>query len=94
MKEINEQSFQLIKQIANNISESKKLSKGIAVEDNLPHVIGVKLTNRCNLRCKHCYEWNEDGYHHNLIGDYQKADVDLDIVKKCIDGTEKTKAMF
>ena len=29
----------------------------------LPEEIAFKLTNRCDLRCTHCYQWNDDGYH-------------------------------
>ena len=32
----------------------------------VPSSVGIKLTNRCNLRCKHCFEWSETGYHHNM----------------------------
>lgn len=46
------------------------------------------------MRCKHCYEWNESGYHHNLPKDYKNTDIDLSIITKCIKETEKTRAMF
>ena len=62
MKEIDEKSFDLIKKVASNISISKKISQGLDENSDIPYVIGIKLTNRCNLRCKHCYEWNESGY--------------------------------
>ena len=67
MKEIDEKSFDLIKKVASNISISKKISQGLDENSDIPYVIGIKLTNRCNLRCKHCYEWNESGYHHRII---------------------------
>ena len=94
MKEITETSFNLIKQVAANISSSKKLAKGIDNNTNLPNVVGIKLTNRCNLRCKHCYEWNNDGYHHNMSKEYQNTDIDFELLEKCIKETSGTKAMF
>lgn len=94
MKEISEQSFDMIKKVAANISKAKKFAKGLPGSANAPSVIGIKLTNRCNLRCKHCYEWNDDGYHHNLSGDYKNADIDIKIIEKCIDETKDTNAMF
>lgn len=94
MKEITEQSFDMIKKVTMNISKAKKIAKGIPDTVNAPNVIGVKLTNRCNLRCKHCYEWNDDGYHHNLSNDYKNADIDIKIIEKCIRETKETDAMF
>lgn len=94
MKEINEQSFDMIKKVALNISKAKKIARGMPDAVNAPNVIGIKLTNRCNLRCKHCYEWNEAGYHHNLTNDYKNADIDIGIVEKCIQETKETDAMF
>lgn len=94
MKEINEQSFDMIKKVARNISAAKKIAKGQPHAGDAPNVIGIKLTNRCNLRCKHCYEWNDDGYHHNLSKDYKNADIDIALALKCIKETEKTDAMF
>lgn len=94
MKEIDEKSFDLIKKVASNISIPKKISQGLDENSDIPYVIGIKLTNRCNLRCKHCYEWNESGYHHNLPKDYKNTDIDLSIITKCIKETEKTRAMF
>lgn len=94
MKEIDEQSFDRIKKVALNISRAKKIAKGMPGAGNAPSVIGVKLTNRCNLRCKHCYEWNEDGYHHNLSGEYKNADIDIAIIEKCVRETKETDAMF
>lgn len=94
MKEINEQSFDLIKKVAFNISKAKKIAKGMPDAGRVPNVIGMKLTNRCNLRCKHCYEWNEDGYHHNLPQDYKSADIDFTIIEKCVRETKQTEAMF
>lgn len=94
MKEINEQSFDMIKKVALNISKAKKIAKGIPVAAHVPNVIGIKLTNRCNLRCKHCYEWNDAGYHHNLSNDYKNADIDIGIIQKCLQETKQTDAMF
>lgn len=32
----------------------------------IPDEIGLQLTNRCNLRCKECFQWNDDGHHRRL----------------------------
>ena len=43
-----------------------------------PAGIGIKLTNRCNLRCKHCYQWSETGHHHFMSEEAQKLDFPYD----------------
>lgn len=72
------------------------VSKGIKEKEDfateLPYIIGLKLTNRCNLRCKHCYEWNEQGYHHNLSQKEQNQDLDLELFQKIMNETKEVKS--
>src|ERR1700760_4024418 len=42
----------------------------------LPDEVSFKLTNRCNLRCHHCYEWGADGYHHAFEADERNRDLE------------------
>ena len=28
----------------------------------LPQEVSLQLTYKCNLRCTHCYQWNEQGF--------------------------------
>lgn len=78
------------------IENSKRVSKGLKFDDafctELPQIVGIKLTNRCNLRCKTCYEWNEAGYHRNMPRDEQNREIDFDLVKKVIEETEPVKS--
>ena len=53
----------------------------------LPDEIEFKLTNRCNLRCDHCYEWNEDGYHRQMETAERNSDLDIAVVAKVLDAT-------
>ena len=86
-------NFEQIKHFAANISRSKKLKKDDSGY-SVPDAVGIKLTNRCNLRCKHCYEWNKQGYHHQLSDDIRSMDVDFEIIKKCVEETRESNAMF
>jgi len=63
---------------------------------NLPHEIGLKLTNRCNLRCTHCYQWNDDGYHHNYENEELKkaGDLSITIVEDILKRTESAKSVL
>ena len=45
----------------------------------VPQEIGLKLTNRCDLRCTHCFQWNDVGFHRNLEKKEVKVQGDLDI---------------
>jgi len=55
----------------------------------LPDEIEFKLTNRCNLRCDHCYEWNEDGYHHDMDAAERNGDLDIGVVAKVLEATRE-----
>ena len=58
----------------------------------LPEEVAFKLTNRCNLRCKHCYQWNEDGHHHDLDQTEQNRDLDFSVIEKVFASTHELKS--
>ena len=58
----------------------------------LPDEISFKLTNRCNLRCHHCYEWSEDGYHRTFEAEERNRDLDISVVVKLLDATRESGA--
>ncbi len=58
----------------------------------VPEEIAFKLTNRCNLRCQHCYQWNEDGHHHNLDRAEQNEDLDIAVIEKVFAATNAVKS--
>src|ERR1700752_837545 len=53
----------------------------------LPDEISFKLTNRCNLRCHHCYQWGDAGHHRALEADERNRDLDISVVAKVLDAT-------
>jgi radical SAM protein with 4Fe4S-binding SPASM domain len=57
----------------------------------LPQELAFKLTNRCDLRCTHCYQWNETGYHHRLTKEGH-GDLELSIVAKVLEATSAVKS--
>lgn len=61
---------------------------------DVPHDIGLKLTNRCNLRCTHCFQWDIGGYHHALdkIELKKEGDLSIDIIKEILQKTKDVKA--
>jgi radical SAM protein with 4Fe4S-binding SPASM domain len=86
-------SFEILKKTMRSISVPKReRGTNSRFATDLPENVGVKLTNRCNLRCKHCYQWNDTGYHRKLAKDIQKQDIDLGIMAKILNSTRKTKS--
>lgn len=61
---------------------------------DLPQEIGLKLTNRCNLRCTHCFQWNEEGYHNQFAqNELAKAgDLPFDVVRHLLEETRAIKS--
>lgn len=90
---VTKNEFEIIKKSISNISNAKKCrEKSSYLATDIPNILGVKLTNKCNLRCAHCYEWNVDGYHRNMDVDTQNAELDLDIFKKIMESTKESKS--
>lgn len=58
----------------------------------LPEVLGIKLTNRCNLRCTHCYQWNESGHHRDMGWAEQNLDLDVSVIERVLDETRAVQS--
>lgn len=58
----------------------------------IPTSLGIKLTNRCNLRCTHCFEWSVNGYHHNMDKRIIAEDIPLSMILDLLLFTKPTKA--
>ena len=58
----------------------------------LPEEIAFKLTNRCDLRCAHCYQWGADGYHHHLAAGDRHGDLDLALVARMLEATRPVRS--
>lgn len=82
-----------IKRTTNLISEIRcGKKKNIAFSTALPKMIGLKLTNSCNLRCRHCYEWSQTGFHHLLGSDAQKDEISYECIKSVLSQTFHCKS--
>jgi radical SAM protein with 4Fe4S-binding SPASM domain len=91
-QEINQKEFEIIKKSAKSISNARRAVLSGDFYDKLPSILGFKLTNQCNLRCSHCYEWNDEGYHNNMDDCYKNMDLDFSIVEKCFYETREIKS--
>ncbi len=82
----------LNKTIKNVVETKRKRGKDATYATELPEFVAIKLTNRCNLRCKHCYQWNETGYNTFLKKEEQKEEIELDILQKVLQETKKAES--
>ncbi len=58
----------------------------------VPEEIGVKLNNSCNLRCTHCFEWNETGFHRDFGRVEQRQEIDINVIARLLEATEVAKS--
>lgn len=78
---------------AKNISISHRMRKrDPGYFSALPQEIGLQLTYRCNLRCAHCFQWNNEGFFHTLDEDVKRQDLDFSIVEKVFYETRDQKS--
>lgn len=89
---IDQKEFEIIKVAAKNISSARRAAATGDFYEKVPSILGFKLTNRCNLRCAHCYEWNKDGYHNKMDLESKNKDLDYAILEKCMEETREMKS--
>src|SRR3954451_10403760 len=58
----------------------------------LPEEIAFKLTNRCDLRCSHCYQWSEEGYHRSLPLAERGGDLSLSVIAQALEATREIRS--
>lgn len=83
--------LRIVKRSGADIAASKARAGSPAV-DALPREVGLQLTNRCNLRCAHCFQWGGTGGHHYLPTAAQRADLDFEIVRKVFAATRAVRS--
>lgn len=86
-------AFEKLRRIAPNLLDSRRAGEdGDWRARQLPEEVAFKLTNRCDLRCDHCYQWNDSGYHHGLAAAEKRGDLDLAIIAKVLAATRALKS--
>jgi sulfatase maturation enzyme AslB (radical SAM superfamily) len=70
----------------------RELQKDAGYATPLPEEVGLQLTYRCNLRCDHCFQWNEDGSYHRLPILQQRDELDIDVIESVLRATSQNKA--
>ena len=59
-----------------------------------PKQVSLKITNKCNLRCKMCAQWGESGYNFTRPGKVVNKEVSLEVYKKLVDDVAPDKPIF
>lgn len=89
---LDKKSFEILKNTMQNIVVANRKNSDPTFSTSLPREVAFKLTNKCNLRCKHCYQWNEEGYHKKMGKSYQNQEMDFDVIKNVIRDTRSIKS--
>ncbi|UUZ96890.1 radical SAM protein [Paenibacillus sp. P25] len=90
---IDKQAFEIMKRTMRNMAVPyRERVKNPKYHTPVPESIGIKLTNRCNLRCIHCFQWNEDGYHQTMDKEEQNKDIDMEVLRKILEETKEAKS--
>lgn len=86
-------SFERLKKTIKNMSASRReLEKNSTFATKIPQEVGIQLTSRCNLRCKHCFEWNEEGFNWFICEKQRNNDIDFTIIEKIFRETHEQKS--
>jgi len=59
-----------------------------------PRYIDIKMTNRCNLRCKMCGQWGEQGTYRNAPAEVLRQEIELPALKRLADQVAHFRPMF
>ena len=86
-KGLNREEFDRIKEA---LKYRKKAEKEPA-EGYAPLDLGLFLTPRCNLRCRHCFEWNETGFLRSAENTRTNCELPLEMIEACLSYTEDAK---
>ncbi|GHH76878.1 radical SAM protein [Streptomyces sulfonofaciens] len=90
---LNEKEFADIKHTVSIRSRSRAaLRKNRSYAADIPREVSLQLTYRCNLRCTHCYQWNEQGFFRDWSVDRQRTELDTAIVADVLRETAQVPA--
>lgn len=53
----------------------------------LPREFSLQLTYACNLRCKHCYQWNDQGFFHEYSMEKVRSELDITLIERLLKET-------
>jgi radical SAM protein with 4Fe4S-binding SPASM domain len=93
VKTLNAREFADIKHtvaIRSKARRNQRADPGYAAP--IPDEISLQLTFRCNLRCSHCYQRNEQGFFRDWSPSRQRTELDVEVVERVLSATAENRA--
>ena len=85
--------FDRMKKSMGNLSKAVRARKtNPAYAASAPEEIGIQLTYRCNIRCEHCFQWNDQGFFHHLSKEEVRDELSAEVVEKILFETREAKS--
>jgi MoaA/NifB/PqqE/SkfB family radical SAM enzyme len=78
----------LVRRVRRNSGASRQFVDGSPAAP-LPGEVGFQLTNRCNLRCKHCFQWGETGSFLGQSKQFRREELDFALIEKVFSETRE-----
>jgi radical SAM protein with 4Fe4S-binding SPASM domain len=88
---VDPRAFEKLRRIAPNQLAARRDPTGWQARP-LPEEVAFKLTNRCDLRCSHCYQWSEGGYHRSLPLAERSEDLPLPVIATVLEATREIRS--
>lgn len=88
-----EKTFERHKESIKSIAKTRRMRKlNPTYSSDLPLDIGMQVTRRCNLKCKTCFLWNENGDFRYLDKEEKEIELDASIIEKTLFETKEAKS--
>jgi sulfatase maturation enzyme AslB (radical SAM superfamily) len=58
----------------------------------VPEEVGIQLTNKCNLRCATCFQWNEEGFLQQRDPKTQNDTIDIELIAQILAATREVRS--
>ena len=88
---IDREGFEKLRRIAPNQLAAQRAPDEWRARQR-PEEVAFKLTNRCDLRCSHCYQWGDAGYHRSLLAPERGGDLPLPVIAKVLEATRALRS--
>ncbi|MCP2163164.1 radical SAM protein [Goodfellowiella coeruleoviolacea] len=90
---LNRKEFEdLRRTVAIRAETRRNIGVDAAYATPMPREVSMQLTYRCNLRCNHCYQWNDQGFFHDFSKEKQRTELDVAVVDDVLRATDDTRA--
>jgi radical SAM protein with 4Fe4S-binding SPASM domain len=92
-RRLNTKEFADIKHTVSIRSRARRgLMADVSYAAPVPQEVSLQLTYRCNLRCSHCFQWNEHGFFRDYSSQRQRTELDATVVERVLAATASTRA--